>query len=292
MVVSFSGCQESAPTESPYDKSFNLYAKDNLVAWCVVPFDNKERSPEERTKMLKKLGFNSLAWDWRQKHLGSLETEISLLEKAGIGLKSVWCWIDGKSESVLGESNEQVFETLERTGTKTEIWVSFPAEYFAGLDEEGKIDKGTETIHYIRKRASAIGCTVSLYNHGDWFGEPKNMVKIIERMNVKDIGLVYNFHHAHHQLGQFVANIDVMMPYLNTVNLNGMRVEGPKILPLGSGDKEKEMMIQLKDAGFKGNIGILGHVEEADVEEILTQNLSGMKKLLREMGDTEALATY
>ena len=33
-----------------------LFAQDNLMAWCIVPFDAKKRGPEERAEMLAKLG--------------------------------------------------------------------------------------------------------------------------------------------------------------------------------------------------------------------------------------------
>jgi len=283
---------ESACAEPSEERDMNLFARDNLVAWCVVAFDNQERSPTERTQMLQELGFRSLAWDGRREHLDLFDDEIAQLRDARIGLQAAWCWIDGRPREGLDDVNDRVLATLEQTGTQTEIWVSFAARCFEGLNEEEKIAKGAELVSMLRERAQAIGCSVSLYNHGDWFGEPRNMVKIIERLNVDDVGLVYNFHHAHSQIDEFQANLALMMPYLRTVNLNGMRVNGPKILPLGSGDLEETMMRQLKEAGFRGRIGILGHVEDADVKEVLTENLAGMKKLLRRMGETEALATY
>ncbi|WP_145060451.1 sugar phosphate isomerase/epimerase family protein [Adhaeretor mobilis] len=283
---------QMAYAEPNVERDVNLYAKDNLVAWCIVPYDNQDRTPAERTQMLQELGFRSLAWDWRHEHLSLLDSEILLLRKARIKLKAVWCWIDGRSKSGLGEANEQVLASLERTGTKTEIWVSFAAPFFAGLSDEEKVAKGAEMVAALRKKTKAIGCRVSLYNHGDWFGEPRNMVKVLRYLKVGDVGLVYNFHHAHSQLKDYQSNLALMMPYLRTVNLNGMRSEGPKIIRLGSGDLEGTMMRQLKEAGFKGHIGILGHVEEADVKDVLTENLSGMKKLLRRMGEAEALSTY
>lgn len=30
-----------------------VFAKSNLVAWCIVPFDAKSRTPDERANMLK-----------------------------------------------------------------------------------------------------------------------------------------------------------------------------------------------------------------------------------------------
>ena len=34
-----------------------IFARTNLVAWCIVPFDAKKRGPEERAEMLSRLGF-------------------------------------------------------------------------------------------------------------------------------------------------------------------------------------------------------------------------------------------
>src|SRR5947209_1079710 len=31
-----------------------LFARDNLIAWCIVPFDSKRRGPEERAAMLER----------------------------------------------------------------------------------------------------------------------------------------------------------------------------------------------------------------------------------------------
>jgi hypothetical protein len=47
----------------------DLFAKRNLVAWCIVPFDAKKRGPEERAQMLKNLGIRRLAYDYRAEHI-------------------------------------------------------------------------------------------------------------------------------------------------------------------------------------------------------------------------------
>ena len=58
----------------------SVFAKENLTAWCVVPFDAKKRGPEERAEMLKRLGFKSLAYDWRDEHVSSFDEEIVQLD--------------------------------------------------------------------------------------------------------------------------------------------------------------------------------------------------------------------
>src|SRR5437899_2972158 len=49
------------------------YGRDNLVAWCVVPFDARQRGPEERAAMLERLGFHHYAYVWRTKHLPTFD---------------------------------------------------------------------------------------------------------------------------------------------------------------------------------------------------------------------------
>src|SRR5439155_11909566 len=38
-------------------RGYDLLARSNLVAWCIVPFDARKRGPEDRAAMLEKLGF-------------------------------------------------------------------------------------------------------------------------------------------------------------------------------------------------------------------------------------------
>src|SRR5690348_8317118 len=56
-----------------------LFARDNLIAWCIVPFDSKKRGPEERAAMLERLGFRHFAYDWRAEHIPTFDAEIEAL---------------------------------------------------------------------------------------------------------------------------------------------------------------------------------------------------------------------
>ena len=273
-------------------KADALFSKENLVAWCIVPFDKMKRTPEERAEMLKDLGITQLAYDWRQEHLPTLEDEIETLRKNKIKLKSVWFWVDGQSGKILDESNEFILKTLKDNNVKTELWLSFNEPFFAGLSDDEKLTKAVGAIGEINKKARDIGCSLHLYNHGNWFGEPENQVKIIEAIGTKDIGIVYNFHHARHQVNDFPKLVKLMQPYLSTVNINGMKENGPMILTVGEGDKELVMLQQLKASGYKGSIGILSHVDDEDAKVVLARNLEGLKKLLQEMGEEKALKTY
>lgn len=273
-------------------KSEPLFARENLVAWCVVPFDKMKRNAEERAEMLKDLGITQLAWDWRDEHLPAMKKEIETLRKNNIKLKSVWFWVDGGSGGMLDEANRYILKTLKENNVRTELWLSFNNRYFDDLSDGEKLKKAVETVRFIDKEANEIGCTVHLYNHGSWFGEPENQIKIIETIGAKDIGIVYNFHHARHQVNNFPNLIRIMLPYLSTVNINGMSESGPMILTVGQGDKEAEMLKALKNSGFRGSIGILSHVDDEDAKVVLARNLEGLKALLKKMGEEKALTTY
>ncbi len=269
-----------------------LFVKDNLVAWCVVPFDSAQRTPKERADMLKELGFKQFAYDWRPQHLESFGDEITELKEHEIKLKSVWMWIDSDTGKILDDNNEQLLNIIKQNNVRTDLWLGFSNKHFEGLSDDEKLEKAVASVNYIKNRAKELGCTVSLYNHGDWFGEPINQVRIIEKMGGKDVGIVYNFHHAHLQVKEFPQLLAKMLPYLNTVNLNGMKVAGPKILTIGEGNEELGMLKILKESGYNGSIGIICHIETEDAKVVLERNLTGLKMLLETMGEKETVATY
>ena len=261
---------------------YNITLED-IYAWCIVPFDQAKRSPAERIEMLQQLSITKYAYDWREEHLPSMAGELVLARENDIDIIAVWMWIDDNWDSAerLNRSNEQVFRTIEEVGYHGQIWVGFNANFFEGLSGSSAVAKGAKMLSTLSNRAETLGCKVALYNHGDWFGEPENQIKIIEALPDSDLGLVYNFHHAHHQIEAFPDWVPAMLPYLWHVNLNGLRKEGPKILTVGKGDHEKDMIDLLLKEGYTGDFGILGHVEDADVRAILEANLKGLKELMQ-----------
>ncbi len=75
-----------ARSETPPD----IFARENLVAWCIVPFDTKKRGPEERAAMLERLGIKRLAYDYRAEHIPTFDAELDALKNHGIELTAWW----------------------------------------------------------------------------------------------------------------------------------------------------------------------------------------------------------
>jgi hypothetical protein len=278
VMIHLSGCH--SPDKN---RVADLFSKENLVAWCIVPFDASDRTPERRAVMLNELGISRLAYDYRDEHIPSFKEEIQVMKDHQIDLSAVWLWVDPSGEEILNAPSKAILNILEETGTETELWVSFPGHVFEGMDEKEKLAKAVEILTVVLHRAEEIGCTLALYNHGEWFGEPENQVRIINAMGSDKIRIVYNFHHGHHQLDRFEELLDLMLPYLSAININGMRAEGPKIITLGEGNRELEMLRSIVASGYHGPIGIIGHTEGEDIQVVLERNLKGLRKLSAEL---------
>ena len=278
-------CQNNQPDTKAdlTEADYSIFRMDNLVAWCVVPFDSMNRGPEERAVMLAELGFKKFAYDWREQHLPSFPEEVQALNQQGIELTSVWWWIDGHGDELLGPQNQRLLDYLDSLNISCDVWMSFDEGYFEGLDDSMKLEVAVETVTQLHEQVAKVGSRLMLYNHGSWFGDPRNQVKIIEKSGIQDIGIIYNFHHAHDQIEEFPALLRTMLPYLNTVNINGMNKEGPKILTVGQGTSEKAMLTELANSGFEGHIGIIGHLEREDVRVVLERNVKGLQQLTSEL---------
>jgi putative heme-binding domain-containing protein len=77
-----------------------------------------------------------------------------------------------------------------------------------------------------------------------------------------------------------------MKPYLRGVNLNGMvpggDEKGLKIVPLGQGERDLDLLRTIRESGYRGPIGILGHTQD-DAEERLRDNLDGLDWLVPQL---------
>jgi sugar phosphate isomerase/epimerase len=275
------------PSDRPPGESLpatGLFAKTNLVAWCIVPFDAKKRGPEERALMLERLGIRRFAYDYRSEHIPTFDAEMEALKRRHIQLLAWWF------PTVLNDEARLVLDVLQRHGIHAQLWVMGGGEPVKDeAERQARIEAEAKRIKPICDAAAKIGCTVALYNHGAWFGEPENQIAIIERLKldgVTNAGIVYNLHHGHDHLDRFPELLAKMKPYLIALNLNGMIRNGDKvgklILPLGQGDLDLKLLRIISDSGWHGPIGILNHTDE-DAEGRLRDNLDGLAWLVPQL---------
>jgi putative heme-binding domain-containing protein len=284
---------EPAPGADAPDEQ--LFARDNLVAWCIVPFDAKKRGPRQRSAMLKRLGIRRLAFDYRAEHIPTFEAEIQALRENGIELSAWWF------PSTLNDEARHILDLLTKHKVKTQLWVTGSGPPTGSEEEQRqRVHDEAKRIRPIAQAAAKIGCTVGLYNHGGWFGEPENQIQIIQHLGLDNVGIAYNLHHGHEHLDRFPELLAQMKPYLLTLNLNGMEPQGDqhgqKILPLAAGSLDAALLETIRDSGYRGPIGILNHTDH-DAEARLQDNLDGLDWLVKKLakaapGDPPKYRTY
>ena len=289
LTVLLSGAAWTTEPVRAAEPKGSLFARDNLVAWCVVPFDAKQRGPEARAEMLDRLGFRMLAYDWRAQHVPAFEEEILAMKGRKIDFFAHWC-----SGGAANPANQTMARLAEKHDIRPQMWLSAPAPKAA--TESRRIEQAAEQLKATVQWAKGHGLKVGLYNHGGWSGEPETMTALSEyfrqKLDADNVGIIYNFHHGHTHLDRFPKAFEAMVPYLLCVNLNGMDPDGPKILALGQGSEDLKILEMIRDSGYRGPIGILDHRADLDTETSLRENLDGLKKLLEQLGDEEALRTY
>jgi hypothetical protein len=87
--------------------------------------------------------------------------------------------------------------------------------------------------------------------------------------------------------------MELLKPWLLCLNLNGMNDNAqPKILPVGSGRHDRNLLKVILDSGYDGPIGIIDHREQLDAEESLQQNLTGLKSVLQALGQKGAAESF
>ncbi len=284
-LATFAGTLPKTRAELP---TTGIFSQTNLVAWCIVPFDTRKRTPAQRAEMLASLGIHRLAYDWRNEHIPTFDTEVAELAKRRIELTAWWF------PSNLGAEARAILDCLTRHKLSPQLWVTLGTEPEPDPARlERKITDTVQTLAPICAEAARIGSTVGLYNHLGWFGEPTNQLTLLRRLRDAghtNAGIVYNFHHGHAQIDRFPELLAAMKPHLLAINLNGMvrngDQQGKKIIPLGSGDLELSLLQTLQKSGWHGPVGILGHTEE-DAEVKLRKELSGLAKLAPLLGEPQ-----
>ncbi len=277
---SYGIAQESQSGNKPAFDA-RVFDDSNLVAWCIVPFDSEKRTPAQRADMLDELGIRKFAYDYRAEHIATFEEEIQTLAQHGIELTAWWF------PSVLNEEARGILDLLKKHDTHPQLWVTGGGDPAMSSEQEAVfVDSEVLRLREIADAAHKVGCRVALYNHGGWFGEPKNLVRLVRAIDRPNVGVVYNLHHAHDQLEQLEANLKLLNPYLLAINLNGMQTDGErlgqKILTIGAGDRDREVLRIIGQSGFKGPIGILNHTD-LDARQRLSDNLTGLRALVLEL---------
>jgi sugar phosphate isomerase/epimerase len=272
----------------------SAFAKTNLHAWAFEEYDAVSRSPAERAQVLETIGLRKAGYVGRNvERMKEFDAYAVAYKARHIELVAVWTPVN--TDSPLQEPQIQMFlEAVERHKLRLQWWVTLEQLKQGG---EQTVEKAVSTVRQLNAEATRRGMRLALYGHGRdaWFTQPENQLEIIRRLPPSDastVGIAYNFHHAHSHLDRFAAVFPKMLPHLIAVNLNGMKAAGPMILPIGEGDREKEMIEIIHKSGYRGPVGLLHHQRTLDAATGLARNISGLRTILTAIGDAAGASTY
>jgi quinoprotein glucose dehydrogenase len=274
--------------------SEGLFARTNLVAWCIVPFDTQRRGPEERAEMLDHLGIRKLAYDWRAEHIPTFDAEVAAMKRHGIDMTAWWF------PATLNTEARAILECIQRNDIHPQLWVmmeggphlrSENAFGRSSAEQAAHVERTVAAVKPIAAAAGEVGCPVALYNHGGWFGVPENQLQVIARLRqegILNVGMVYTQHHGHGEIDRFAELMPKMKPFLLAITLNGMTKDGDQhghnwgTMPLGQGDQDLRLLRIIRDSGWQGPVGIVLEVE-ADAQARLQDNLDGLNWLVAQL---------
>ena len=257
---------------------------ETLAAWCVVPYDDRERSPQERADVLAKLGIDALAWDWRDEHVEHFGEQLDALAERNLTLAAIWAPIpDGELNPAL---ETQVCIASDR-GLAPQLWAC--AEFGAPgpMTAAGEPKPYAERLEPLAKLTADHGMTLALYNHMGWFGEPLNQLGILDElatMGFANTGLAYMQHHGHAHIDDFAELWPQFQHAVVALGLNGMR-DGAlwgdgKVLPYGHGPRDLELARVIADSGWRGLTAVIGHTMDP-IEHRLADDLAGLDWIAR-----------
>ena len=136
------------------------------------------------------------------------------------------------------------------------------------------VDTRDRSVRYLAMRAQEINCSVAIYSHGGWMGEPENELKVVSKVGMPNVGIVYDYEHGRPQMDRFAVFFPKLVPQLWAVILNGIQAGGPDFITVGDGDRDLGMLKVIRDRGYSGPIGIM-EVQDRRNYSLITKNDSG-----------------
>jgi hypothetical protein len=164
------------PVRLPAAAQFEIFARSNLVSWCILPFDTKKRGPEERGQMLEQLGIKKLAYDWRAEHLPTFDAEVAAMKRHGVDL-AAW-WFPG----ALNAEARAILDCIKRNDIHPQLWVMLEGGPHLRFDQAFESTAAAQAAHVARMvagvkplaaEAAKLGSEERRSEDGDRLGEPQ-----------------------------------------------------------------------------------------------------------------------
>jgi sugar phosphate isomerase/epimerase len=228
-------------------------------------------TPEEQAKTLKELGYAGISYNYTNpKDLALWQQEC---RKQGVKIYGLYVYTYLDRTNHFDPAFKDAIKLLK--GTDTVIWMTV-------MKPAKKGDHDAEAVRNVQEMADLAatqGVRVALYGHSGLYVETgADSARIVKLANRPNVGASINLCHEFlSQRGDELAeSLKVAAPLATLVSINGVDVAKKKyILRLDQGDFDLvHYLKQLRDAGYKGPIGLQCYNVPGDIRTNLAANIA------------------
>lgn len=236
-------------------------------------------TPPQQAALLKGLGYGGIQYSG----CGDLEKRCAAFDAAGLKIVGLYVW------SRVGPKGPTYDPNLK----KAIAWLK-GRDVMLWLTVQGKAkDADAQAVKVVREigdLAQASGLKVSLYPHlGFHVATVEDGLRIAQKVDRKNVGTSFNLCHWLKEKDQanLAERIKRVMPYLSLVSINGADSEGgwdKLIQTLDRGKYDVYAFLKaLKQAGYKGPVGLQCYNVKGDIKENLTRSLKAWRGFVKRM---------
>ncbi|WP_291379371.1 phosphotransferase [Demequina sp.] len=267
-----------------------------MAASHLVAHDALRRGPDERARMLRRIGIRRIVWDWREEHLGAFDAELDALRRHQVALSGMWTPLpmpafeepDYASRfGVVPMAIKTLITEAARRGYAPDLWTQIGFGQagaqvpLSNQAHQAEVNRAADHLAGLARLARGHGMCVVLTNHGGWAGEPRTLVGVVQelaRRGLGNVGIGFRLQHAHHLIADLDHHIKTMEEHLVAFMLSGAdagaELSGRVILPFGAGSRDRWVTHALLESGWRGQL-VIHAVGQDDSEARLLDSLDG-----------------
>jgi sugar phosphate isomerase/epimerase len=255
-------CAQAAPPE--------FFAFDNGVgrgSW----------SPAQQAKTLKELGYDGISYNYTNP--ADLEVWVRTFREHGLKIYGLYVHTYADRAEAVDPSFKEAIRHLK--GSDTVIWmtVSTVKDKSRSYDDEA-----VRNVRMMADLAKEQGLRVALYPHAGFYvataADSARIIRLAGRDNAgPSINLCHEFITGNG--GRLDETLRDIAPTATLVSINGVDAGGKKhVLRLDQGDFDlTAYLAKLRDAGYKGPVGLQGYSIPGDPRENLTASMTVWRRV-------------
>ena len=252
------------------------------------PFDSgvgrgkPEWTPDRQAEALKAFGYDGIGYNFTTPE--DLDAWNKALDARGLKLYSIYVGTKLGARDPIPPKLVDAIALLK--GRQTLVWLNIQKDKAVKSGEND--EEAVKIVRDVCAMAAKQGVRVALYGHfGFYVEDTEDCLRILEKSKCENLSASFNLCHELFSGNQdrLVEIIRKSAPRLALVSINGADPATKRnILRLDQGALDvASILTSIRDAGYKGPVGLQCYGVPGEVEENLKANMDAWKKITRSM---------